>query len=420
MQTFLLSSRLLLVAMIAAVLSGCTSGGSWSSPLAFWRTNPFSSSAPTAPPSQLAGNTAPGTGYAPLASQNRAAAPTHKATAPNGYMTPPTYPRTDSPNPITLASHRNTASTTAGSAYAPQNGLYGTGSTAGRAGSPSYGNPATGGVAATPGYNTGSPYGAGTTAGTATGDYRNTTGSPGGYVPANTSGRYAGSSQVGNDLPPVYNGTPDPATSAGTGRYPTTNTSTENTVSTPSMADAGPRYGSNPAAPPAPTNYIGSGVRPGETPNAPGRTDYNPPGYTAPESPPLYTPPGMGNHSAPAPYLPAGTTGYNPATDSVPNSGSATGPTSTPGMPPGYNPAPSTPAAPTRYGDYRTGAATGATTYPAPTARTAATSSPAVYHPASSSPYATPNVPYGGTPTGGTAGSQIPTEVSLPRVSLGQ
>ncbi len=133
------SSRYCLVVVTALTLSGCYSGGRWTMPnLAFWKTNPFNSTAKsTAPeaiprPSELAVQPGPppGTGYNPI-------------TANTANATAPAYPTT----PASFADqqpYRATQPATGASAppyVVPQQGYYDPGVPAGMAASPATTNP---------------------------------------------------------------------------------------------------------------------------------------------------------------------------------------------------------------------------------------------------------------------------------------
>ena len=197
------SVRYGLVAMTALALSGCYSGGRWTMPdLAFWKTNPFSSTAKsTAPeavprPSELASQPipAPGAGYAP-SYQNTAS-----TTAPP-YSVPAASPASQQ----SYAAVPSSPGATAAPYMAPQQGYYGADS--GPGASASY--PATNPYPATSvphGLATQSPSAYGSNPYDASGGHGSPTpfgaaaapqgygvpsGGPSGYVAANPSGPYA-------------------------------------------------------------------------------------------------------------------------------------------------------------------------------------------------------------------------------------
>ena len=145
-------SQCALVLILTIGISGCYSGGKWSMPnLAFWKSNPFSSSstatagtyppAATGPakPSALASNNSSGAtttalsyqGAATTTTPGSAAAPqysyTPTATSPAAPATVPNYysgtPNNSAASPAYTASLRN--SVTAGTSLTPQQGLYG-------------------------------------------------------------------------------------------------------------------------------------------------------------------------------------------------------------------------------------------------------------------------------------------------------
>ncbi len=337
MRTSLLCLQYLFVFSAIVGLSGCQSGRTWPSPnLAFWRSNPFKSSAPMATPSQLAasrGAPAPGSGYAPTGasmtppavslagSGGSSLAP---STAANNYM----YPRTQTPNAVSLAGSYREATRAGSSVYAPQQGPYGSrGSYAGSSAPSAY-------------------------------DTTRVTGAASGYVPARPSESYA-------YTPPPYRGGSSPSGSAAPNPYATRPASGSRAYqatinssggSTPRMTDLGPRYSasttpsvgtgsSNPtgtiypagstSAPASAAGDYGSpapscgpnGCAPGSTDCAPGSSDfapgmtgYNPPGVKPYSMPPAYVVPGASSGSGATPYRPAGTGDYQSA---VPSSASS-------------------------------------------------------------------------------------------------
>ncbi len=170
-----------LAVMTTVALSGCYSGGRWTTPnLAFWKSNPFSStSKSTAPeavprPSQLATQPGPppGTGYSPGTSDTAdTLAPAYPTTASGFEAHPPYSPAGVQP-----------AAGTAGMPYmAPQQGHYAPGPPGGIAAANPYGAPTGGhngpGAPPAPTHN---PYAVG-----------NTHGAAPSYVATNPSGPYA-------------------------------------------------------------------------------------------------------------------------------------------------------------------------------------------------------------------------------------
>ena len=334
MRTSLLCLQYLFVFSMIAALSGCQSGGTWPAPnLAFWRSNPFRSSAPAATPSQLAGAPAPGSGYAPshasltppgVSPTGTGGSGPAPSTAANNYM----YPRTQNPNAVSLAGSYREATRAGSSVYAPQRGPYGSrGSYAGSPASSAY-------------------------------DTTRVAGAASGYVPARPSASYA-------DTPPPYGGGSSPSGSAAPNPYATRPasgsrayqaTTTSSGGSTPRMTDLGPRYSasttpsvgagsSNPtgtiypagstSAPARAAGDYGSpapscgpnGCAPGSTDCAPGSSDfapgmtgYNPPGVKPYSMPRAYVVPGASSGSGATPYRPAGTGDYQSA---VPSSASS-------------------------------------------------------------------------------------------------
>lgn len=133
------SARYCLVVVMALTLSGCYSGGRWTMPnLAFWKTNPFNSTAKsTAPeaiprPSELAVQPGPppGTGYNPITTN------TANTTAP-AYPTTPASFAAEQPYPATQPTRG-----APGPPYVtPQQGYYDPGLPAGMAASPATTNP---------------------------------------------------------------------------------------------------------------------------------------------------------------------------------------------------------------------------------------------------------------------------------------
>ncbi len=209
------SMRYCLVAMAALSMSGCYSGGRWTMPdLAFWKTNPFSSSgksAATEPiprPSELASqpSPAPGAGYTPTSGNTaETMAPPYAGASPASVGQQP-YASTQTPAGVPTSPY-----------MAPQQGYYEANAVAGAATAYPVTNPyapaSTPSASAAPAQDYGSnpygvpvahesptPFGSGQTAASPQ-NYGMPAGANPGYVAANPSGPYAN---------PVRNDSQDP------------------------------------------------------------------------------------------------------------------------------------------------------------------------------------------------------------------
>jgi hypothetical protein len=313
------SMRYCLVAMASFAISGCYSGGQWTMPnLAFWKTNPFSTTAKSnAPeaiprPSVLAGqpSPAPGAGYT-------------SGTSNTGNTLAPAYPTTAASTAVQQPYTASQPSMEASAYMAPQEGYYNPGSVGGTtthtATNPYAVSPPQA-ASAPPAYSS-NPYGAPGSYGSpapfgAEPSYSaQPAGSPSGYVAANPSGPYANPvrddarqsydarladyrSTAGAYATPVpdYRGGGDQQSYGYDYRNPT--------------ADYRNQPAGNPAyAPPpqndqgaaAPTNNYGGNTVQGYYPPpggyTPGNTGYNPQGV-----PPYQTPTVSGSPPSPAGY----------------------------------------------------------------------------------------------------------------------
>ncbi len=322
------SVRYCFAILLAISVSGCYSGGRWTTPdLAFWKSNPFSTTAKsTAPepiprPTEIASQPGPGPGAGYSAGGVNTAdtlAPPYQA-APAALASQPTYPATQpgagAPSPFVM----------------PQQGYYDPnppGDLTASRGSATNAYPVTGGMPSSPsqpppGYHT-NPYAAragaespapfGADPSLAAQPYGS---SPGGYVPANASGPYA--NPIRDDDRESYDarladyrsaagayGTPIPDYRSG-GSQPPWNqppaSPSHDPRFPPVTADARSGYGSG--APPA---GYGANTPQGYFPPSggynPGNTGYNPPG-----APPYYPP--AGTHSY-GPSSSTGDPGYSP------------------------------------------------------------------------------------------------------------
>ena len=327
------SARYCLVAVTALTLSGCYSGGRWTMPnLAFWKTNPFSSTAKsTAPeaiprPSELAVQPGPppGTGYNP-------------STDNTANTTAPAYPTT----PASFAAEQPYTATHAATGapatpyIAPQQGYYDPGLPAGVASSPPTTNPH---AAAPPhgagtqpsrrygsdSYAAGGPHQSPTPFGAeprhSTEPYGGPSASPADYMAANPSGPYADrvrdpydgrladyrntAGAYASPIPDYRSGT-DGQSPRHDDRHPPAEYQNQPPGSGVPM-HGGPSEQGVGAAPNGHSGNTPQGYYPPPSGYAPGNTGYHPPGV------PQYQPPYRGN---PTPWSSDGyslDSGYSP------------------------------------------------------------------------------------------------------------
>ena len=327
--------RWVVAVFTTVVLSGCYSGGQWSTPnLAFWKSNPFQSTPGATPggvgsavkPSGLAASpsaTAPSVSYGSPKSGDAATASNTPSTSP-GYNTPPTgYPGTyrrlqlprrrllDAQNPRHFGHvagrcrgrgrHQATArppTTRAPPAYRAQGLRHlaacygGSGGSYGGASTPSaspYGGTTPYSNPVTPSYSTPPSGGAYNSAGSSTG----------GYVPAGTSaGGYANPVRPAaaySDSPPLWRGQRRTAAATGRGmtllRYGDAASGSSGPSGTDPAAPAGDRFAppSDRYSPPSTGSAPLPGSRygwPATVPPTAGSGGYSPPpapGFTRPE-----------------------------------------------------------------------------------------------------------------------------------------